>query len=640
MSEWKIRRIAQQFAESDEADAAGVGEWLAEHEEFLQDQSCFKLLAFAYFRAGRIADAHRAINLVPKEDLDSDEMRNAAAIRHQWRQERRMRFGLYLPSDKRLGQRLIDGARNLLRYGRLRDPTTTIPRELRTTSVKIKIARERDVRELLALLSTHEEHYRERDYAKFLAFNFYHAGCLAKAASYIDQVDAEDLSDKEAVLAANIRFEHRALQRMCQGQPPIDVDPAKSPAYASARPYQALYLAASSRPFILSGYTSRSEAIVKELGGGDDFALHAVTRPGFPLDRTDAKNLGESTGENNLFDVIQSKSPYRGDFEMYLAENLPGLENYARDRGVNIVHGVSNYRNGAIGLALARRLAVPFVYEIRGLWEETTDSKLAGWRDTERFEFERSFERFLAHEADGILAINEQVCEVLEITHRTNVNLLPNCVGEATIVDRGLRETKEQVTIGYVGSILEYEGLDDLVHAVSRVREFGHDVRLRIYGKGRDQQRLRDLVRDLGVAEISFEGVVDPRQVPALYAGFDLCVFPRKPYRVCQLVTPIKPLEAMANDVNVVVSDVAPLVPFSVDGSALSFQAGDVDSLVETIQAFMIMDASERKAMRDKARALLRRSHIWRGHSATVEKTYRFASDAVDPHDASRLASS
>ena len=492
------------------------------------------------------------------------------------------------------------------------------------------MARQRDVRELQSLLSDHEENYQQRDYAKFLAFNFYHAGCLTKAASYLDELETDNLSRKEATLAANIRFEHQALIKLREGQPPIKIDPANPSAPPPSRPYHSLYLAASSRPFIVSGYTSRSEAIVSELGRGQGFVLHAATRPGFPLDRADAKKIGALNEPGGSFETLNSEVDFYGNFEAYLAENLPELERYAQSQGIALVHGVSNYRNGAIGLAIARRLGVPFVYEIRGLWEETTDTKLAGWRDTERFEYERSFEQYLANEADGVLAINSQVCDVLGITDHDNVHLLPNCINEAAIVDRGARAASRRVTIGYVGSILEYEGLDDLVHAISRLQRSGEDVCLHIYGKGPDQQRLRDLVRDLDVTDINFNGVVDPTEVPNLYAGFDLCVFPRKPYRVCQLVTPIKPLEAMAYDVNIVVSDVAPLLAFSNDGSALSFEAGNVESLVETIRSFLAMPPPARRAMREKARTLLRDFYTWNRHASTVENTYHRAFEVFD----------
>lgn len=632
MKDTKTEEIAAGIDRLAGTDLDALTTYLDQHEEQLRQAGEFKLLALANYRAKRILKAHRFLRRVSAHELDDAETRIAAQIRQKWRKEKRLRLGLYIPSEKRFSRRIIDGAVNIMRHGTLRDPTSNsarTPSHLREVSGQIRLSRNDDVSQLRSLLDRHEIEFREAGNHKFLALNYYHAGCLSKAADYARDLDPKALSTKEKIFVANILFEERAWRRLLAGEAPLSgfLEPnTKAPRRkAPARP-RALYLAASSWPFILSGYTSRSEALVRAMRECDNFELVPTTRPGFPGDRSDAKNVPKSSAKPSTFDIITSKSPFRGDLESYLEDVLPRLELHARDNEVDIVHAVSNYRNGVIGLALARRMGMPFVYEVRGLWEETTDTKLVGWRETERFQFERLFEQYLYEVADGVLTINDQVRDILEIRARGNVEILPNCVSRSAIMETVDRPSGLPLSIGYVGSLLEYEGLDDLIQAVARLQAQGADLRLDIYGKGKDRQRLEELIDGIVVSNVVLHGEVDPSEVPSLYRRFDLCVFPRKPYRVCQLVTPLKPIEAIANDVNVIVSDVAPMAHLVSGGGALAFAAGSTDSLTSTISAFIEMDASERTQLRSKAKALVSESFVWERQCSVISKVYGVAS--------------
>lgn len=613
-----------------DVDPAAVSALLDAREEALRDQGQLKWLALANRRAGRLDRAIAYLRQIDREALSHAERRVAAAIRNDWRLARRARFGFHFMSDKPWTRRVADAVRNLARHGRIHvtgSSAARMPSAIREISTKVRIERGRDARAVRRLLDEHESEFVERGQSRFLAFNYYHAGSLAKAAHYAEQLDPAELTDQERVFAANIAFEYRALQRLRSGRPPVAMPSTAVAPAATAGPTKSLYIAASSRPYIVSGYTSRSEALVTALQGCADFAVVPVTRPGFPADRRDAREAAED-GAGHAFETLPADALFQGDLEEYLSGALDTLEPRARDLGITLVHGVSNHRNGVIGLALARRLGLPFVYEVRGLWEETTDAKLAGWRDTERFEYERRSEAFLAREADGVLVINAPVRDELGLEAGGNVHILPNCVPEQSIVERSERNEGKGLTIGYIGSVLEYEGLDDLVHAIAMVQQHGLDVRLDIYGRGGDRQRLSELAADLGARGVTCHGEVEPERIANLYAGFDLCVFPRKPHRVCQLVTPLKPFEAMANDVNVIVSDVAPMAFLAEEDAALSFAAGDARALADQIERFAAMTPRQRSAMRTKAREMLKRSFVWERQCGTIAETYRQAADA------------
>lgn len=647
MSEAKLEEIVQTVDALSGKDPSALSAFLDEHRGWLRERGQQKLLAFGYFQAGQIAKSMRYLKIVPADNLNDEDRRTASQIRHRWRLEKRLRFGLYAPSEKLFSQRLIDGTANILRHGRLRNPTSIKapgPRRLKAVSSQVRTLRNHDAGQLRALLDTHEVEYSAHGYEKFLAMNYYHAGCLSKAAAYLEALDVQSLTEKEMVFAANILFEKRAFDRLSAGKSPLHFETVAPARLSSEDRVRALYLAASSRPFIQSGYTSRSEAFVKTMGELEYFDLFPATRPGFPDDRSDAQTSKFPASEAGTFNCFPAKSSFRGDLEEYLEATLPALQDYVGNHGINLIHGVSNYRNGVIGLALARRLGLPFVYEVRGLWEETTDSKIVGWRGTERFELDRLFERYIVEASDGALIINEQVRDALDVEHVSNVAILPNCVAKASIVDRGSKPSVSHLRIGYIGSVLEYEGLDDLIHAIAKLQREGPDVRLDVYGKGADLQRLRHLRDELKVASVAFHGPVEPERVPNLYESVDLSVFPRKPHRVCQLVSPLKPLEAIANDVNIMVSDVAPLAVFTRNDAAVSFKAGSVESLAQQIADFAAMAEQERKVFRKRARDLLLSDFTWEMQGKSVLQVYREAGvrnqlradpDAISSRDAS-----
>lgn len=606
-------------------DESKLIRFLETHEAFLEENGELKLLALSYYRAGSLKKSVELLDRLSPADIDADESKLGDAIRRQLKNERRLAMGIFVPSNKPFAKRVLDGARNILRHGRLRDPSSRSakgPRSLRAISNRIRASRMSDVRELRSLLDRFEEKYRLGGHEKFLAFNYYHAGCLSKAAAYARLSAIDEAAPEERTVLQNILFEADALERLRNNQDPIELNGREKQYERAAGPLRSLYLAASSLPFNVSGYTARSRSIIEAMLGNASFTIVPATRPGYPFDRSDARSLSSVGDKNLLFQVLENHGGYRGDLNAYLQSCLPSLLQLVERERIGLIHGVSNYRNGAVGLALARSAELPFIYEIRGLWEETTDSKLAGWRETERFEFERRFEQYLYRSADGVLVINEQVRSVLEQVPRKNVRILPNCVRAEQIVQRAEKPETGELRIGYVGSIVEYEGLDDLVRAIALLQGKRADVRLDVFGRGPDLGPLKELTKHLGVKHARFHGAVEPAIVPTLYKSFDVCVFPRKPYRVCQLVTPLKPLEAMANDVNVIVSDVAPMKMFASDGSALSCKAGDVKSLVETIEWFIAMTFGQRADMREQARTMLRNSYIWEMQDVAISKVY------------------
>src|SRR5262249_53118215 len=111
--------------------------------------------------------------------------------------------------------------------------------------------------------------------------------------------------------------------------------------------------------------------------------------------------------------------------------------------------------------------------------------------------------------------------------------------------------------IGFFGSFFEWEGIDALIEALPIVSAAVPEARLLLAGGGRQEGQLRRLVETLGLGDrVIFAGRVAHDEVRALYGAVDVVAFPRVPDRLTEMVTPLKPLEAMTQRTPVVASNV------------------------------------------------------------------------------------
>jgi glycosyltransferase involved in cell wall biosynthesis len=260
-----------------------------------------------------------------------------------------------------------------------------------------------------------------------------------------------------------------------------------------------------------------------------------------------------------------------------------------------VIHAASNHEAAIPALIAARRLGIPFAYEVRGLWEYTAASRIPDWEQTERFALDRRLETLAASQADQVFTLTRALADELAArgVDAGRIGLAPNGVDPAAFPevarDPSLAESvgiaQSPFTVGYVGSVVAYEGLDDLVAAFAQVANEVKGARLLVVGDGDALPGLRAQARALGLeAVVAFLGKVPPAEVPRYFALLDAVALPRKPVKVCELVSPLKPLEAMAVGVPLVVSDVGALREMvRPNETALVHHAGDVSSLAESL---------------------------------------------------------
>ena len=138
-------------------------------------------------------------------------------------------------------------------------------------------------------------------------------------------------------------------------------------------------------------------------------------------------------------------------------------------------------------------------------------------------------------------------------------------------------------------------------------------------------------IRDRGIAHaVVFAGRVPHAQVAAYYQLVDICVYPRLPMRLTELVTPLKPLEAMAQGRLVVASDVGGHRELVDDGkTGMLFRAGDTEALAQAILALLLAPASW-PALRQQARAFVETERSWGASVGRYAPVYaRVAAEAA-----------
>lgn len=436
---------------------------------------------------------------------------------------------------------------------------------------------------------------------KWLAFTLFDAGNITEAYEIVLSLGSmEHFKPSEKFKALRILGSYKLLSE------PLVIPSVKA---QSDNIYSRLmYVAASSLPYHISGYTMRTHAILHSFAKSGIDAV-CVTRPGYPDDRHDSIVTHDSMNldiEGVRYESIEGPNRRKIAPHDYIKQAAELLVIKAQSIGAGVIQAASNHENALPALLAARELGLPFIYEVRGLWEYTASSKLPGWETTESFTLDRKLESLVAIHADVVLTLTDALANELvkRGVERNKIKLFPNAVDiqkfqsekRDILLAGALNLTSENFTVGYIGSLVGYEGLDDLIDAVAILTKVNSNIRCLIVGDGDAKASLEQKVQLLGMQHVViFAGKVNPEDVNHYYSLLDAIVLPRKPYEVCQLVSPLKPLEAMAMCIPVIASDVSALREMFIEGkTGLIFPAGNVRALSESI--VMLIEQPELKS--------------------------------------------
>ena len=372
-----------------------------------------------------------------------------------------------------------------------------------------------------------------------------------------------------------------------------------------------LHVVGKALPETQTGYTLRTHYLAKaQVERGYD--VHVMRQAGAVTTPHDATTVDLDEVTYHL-----PEGPVRGSvlWDEWLQANVDALHRLVADIRPSVLHCHSDFVNQMIAQPVARAFGIPLVYENRGFWEESWLSRIETTvgrsldKDHERYGMPEAYTLRQAREDDARQG-SDRVTTLADVMREhivargldgALVTVTPNGVEPSEFpvipVHQELKARlgipANAMVIGYITSVVEYEGIDTLVRAFARLRETGEHAWLLIVGDGPVKKSLEKLAQNLGVADHStFTGRVPHEEVLDYYSVIDLFVVPRKNRAVCRLVTPLKPFEAFSTGRTVVLSDVDALREIAQDSDAAElFQADNADSLAACLRSLMHDDA-------------------------------------------------
>jgi glycosyltransferase involved in cell wall biosynthesis len=250
--------------------------------------------------------------------------------------------------------------------------------------------------------------------------------------------------------------------------------------------------------------------------------------------------------------------------------------------------------------------------------------------DSVRYALARYLETYAVRRADAVVTISKGLHRELctRGVREENLFVVPNAVDVGRFVPQaGLNVSSEARSrcpvVGFIGSFYSYEGLDLLLDAASRILRDRPETRFVLVGGGREESQLRRLVEsnDLG-NRVTLTGWIPQDQIPAMYRDIDVLVYPRRRNRLTELVTPLKPLEAMAMAKVVLASDVGGHRELIEDGrTGFLFKADDVLDLVARLRTLLVARQTWPE-IGMAARRFVERERTWQTVVATYARVY------------------
>lgn len=399
------------------------------------------------------------------------------------------------------------------------------------------------------------------------------------------------------------------------------------------KPDRICYVLHNSLPYSSGGYATRAHGLVLGLRTVGIEAT-CVTRPGFPFDVKPELEGTILPSEDLIDDISYGRvwEPRRGGdlLHRYVRGAADAFEARLRELRPALVMAASAYLSALPALVAARRLGLPFIYEVRGFWEITRLSRQPDYDKRPFFHVQKVMEAEIARRADHVFTLTAPMRD--ELIERgvpaERISLLPNSCDPERFTPRQrdaalaarLGIPSNVPVIGYIGTFVQYEGLEDLAAACARLRSRGVVFRLMLVGnedtsgsgRGRITGEIERIAAEEGLAEwLIMPGRVPHEEVEAYYSLIDIAPFPRKPQPVTEMVSPMKPLEALSMEKAVVVSSVRALTEMVSDGeTGLVFEKGNIESMADTLER-LIADPRLRDRLGRTARAWVARERTW-----------------------------
>ena len=370
-----------------------------------------------------------------------------------------------------------------------------------------------------------------------------------------------------------------------------------------------------------SGYTFRTKAILEQqrkLGWETlqvTSAKHLVAKA--KIEEVDGLTFYRSAPIKDWL----AKLPFLNQWAIVLSLEKR-LDDIIFEHKPDILHAHSPALNGWAALKCAKKHNIPLVYECRAFWEDAAVEHGTASEGGLRYYLTKMLETYVFKQANAITTI----CEGLraDIISRgiapEKITVIANAVDieqftygmpadELLKLQLGLQG---KIVLGFIGSFYAYEGLSLLLEALPIILQKQPAIRLLLVGGGPQEALLKKKVQELGLeGDVIFTGRINHQQVQSYYNQVDIFIYPRLSMRLTELVTPLKPLEAMAQGRLVIASDVGGHKELIEEGiTGCLFKAGDKNALAITVLS--LLDSPERwDALRKAGRSFVEQQRNW-----------------------------
>lgn len=399
-----------------------------------------------------------------------------------------------------------------------------------------------------------------------------------------------------------------------------------------------LYLVHMSLPYDSAGYATRTHSLLSNL---ESESYDAYTRLGYPFDINKSlkhyntihqveENIIEKVNyENVVYNKILDNNNDQRTLNkiQYIRSYADNIVELLKSGSYKVIHASSDYRNGVPAAIASKRTGIPMIYEVRGLWHVTKASKDESFKQTAEFKIADKLELDTCKQANHVIALTLGLKNWLieRGIDESKISVLPNGISfqrfdnNKPVVSR----SSTVPTIGYIGSFAKYEGLLQLVDVAKKLSSKGLNFKFLLVGDGEDYQPLKAVIDENNLSHyFELPGRVDFVEVEKYYNMIDICVFPRLPMEVCELVSPLKPFEAMYLKKAIIASDVAAQKEFIVNGhNGLLHCKGNIDSLTEQLES-LISNPSLCHQLGDNAHKWVKDNRQWEKIISTLSNIY------------------
>jgi glycosyltransferase involved in cell wall biosynthesis len=400
-----------------------------------------------------------------------------------------------------------------------------------------------------------------------------------------------------------------------------------------------LHIAKSAAPERWAGFTIRTLQNLRAQRAAELEPI-VVTKIGWPREAGVTDVPASATFEGIEHHYLDRGPDYRNrslPVDVPLQDLTEALVPLVRELRPAILHVHSGHRGGElvlVALALRQRFGIPVVYEVRGLFESSWTADLRYGEHAEAYFRRLDQETRLLREVDGVIAISEALADhfVSRGISRDKITVVPNGI-DPSALDVAERDPALRVrlgldgsyVVGYLGNLDHWrEGIEVLLAALAELRRRGRDdVKVLIVGDGTLRASIEAEAHRLRVADAAvFTGRVPHDAVGGYYAQMDVFVNPRADERAARFITPLKPYEAMALGIPVLVSDL-PALREIVDppNRGLVAPPGDPRALADAIEE-LVDDPARRAELGAAGRAWVRAERTWLSNGPRYRAAY------------------